>query len=63
MSPPKVDSRLITWPRIAVLGLVGITVAGCADSARFQSNSYASDRPSAATERRFGSRACELCPR
>ena len=45
MSPPKVDSRLITWPRIAVLGLVGITVAGCADSARFQSNSYASDRP------------------
>jgi murein DD-endopeptidase MepM/ murein hydrolase activator NlpD len=45
MSPPKVDSRLIAWPRIAVLGLVGITVAGCADSARFQSNSYASDRP------------------
>ena len=45
MSPPKVDSRLNAWPRIAVLGLVGITVAGCADSARFQSNSYASDRP------------------
>src|SRR5262245_11299641 len=45
MSPPKVDSRLNAWPRFAVLGLVGITVAGCADSARFQSNSYASDRP------------------
>ncbi len=46
MSPPKVDSRLNAWPRVVVLGLVGIAVAGCADSARFQANSYASDRPS-----------------
>ena len=46
MSPPKVDSRLHSWPRVVVLGLVGIAVAGCADSARFQANSYASDRPS-----------------
>ena len=46
MSPPKVDSCPHAWPRIVVLGLVGITVAGCADSARFQANSYASDRPS-----------------
>jgi len=46
MSPPKVDCCPQAWPRIVVLGLVGITVAGCADSARFQANSYASDRPS-----------------
>ena len=46
MSPPKVDSRLNAWPRVVVIGLVGIAVAGCADSARFQANSYASDRPS-----------------
>ena len=46
MSPPKVDSRLNAWPRVIVIGLVGIAVAGCADSARFQANSYASDRPS-----------------
>jgi murein DD-endopeptidase MepM/ murein hydrolase activator NlpD len=46
MSPPKVDSCPRTWPRIVVLGLVGITVAGCADSARFQANSYANDPPS-----------------
>src|SRR6478609_9751987 len=46
MSPPKVDFCPHAWPRIFVLGLVGITVAGCADSARFQANSYASDRPS-----------------
>ncbi len=46
MSRPKVDSRLRAWPRAAVLGLVGIAAAGCADSARFQANSYANDRPS-----------------
>ncbi len=46
MSRPKVDSRLRAWPRVAVLGLVGIAAAGCADSARFQANSYANDRPS-----------------
>ena len=46
MSRPKVDSRLRAWPRAAVLGLVGIAAAGCADSARFQANSYVNDRPS-----------------
>ena len=46
MSPPKVDSRLNAWPRVVVIGLVGIAVAGCADSARFQADWYASDRPS-----------------
>jgi len=33
-----------TWPRFAVLAAVGVTVAGCADSARFDSNPYASNR-------------------
>ncbi|MGB8120906.1 MAG: LysM peptidoglycan-binding domain-containing protein, partial [Pseudolabrys sp.] len=46
MSRPKVDSRQSTWPRVAILGLVGITAAGCADSARIQASSYANDRPS-----------------
>jgi murein DD-endopeptidase MepM/ murein hydrolase activator NlpD len=46
MSRPKADSRLRAWPRAAVLGLVGIAAAGCADSARFQANSYANDHPS-----------------
>jgi murein DD-endopeptidase MepM/ murein hydrolase activator NlpD len=44
MSPPKVDYCPQAWSRIVLLGLVGITGAGCSDSARFQSNSYASDR-------------------
>ena len=46
MSRPKVDSRQSTWPRVAILGLVGITAAGCVDSARIQASSYANDRPS-----------------
>ena len=33
------------WPRVAVLALVGIAAAGCSDSARFDSNPYASNRP------------------
>src|SRR3569832_1091920 len=33
-----------TWPRIAVLAVVGVTAAGWADSGRFDSNPYASNR-------------------
>lgn len=33
-----------TWPRFAVLAVVGVTAAGCADSGRFDSNPYASNR-------------------
>jgi len=32
------------WPRVAVLALVGIAAAGCSNSARFDSNPFASDR-------------------
>jgi murein DD-endopeptidase MepM/ murein hydrolase activator NlpD len=44
MSRPKVPSRPCTWPRVAVLALVGIAAAGCSDSARFDS-AYNLDRP------------------
>jgi murein DD-endopeptidase MepM/ murein hydrolase activator NlpD len=38
-----VPFRSRTWPRFAILAVVGVTVAGCADSARFDSNPYASN--------------------
>lgn len=41
----RLESRQRAWPRVVVLALVGIGVAGCADSARFESTSYVSDRP------------------
>jgi len=40
-----VESRPLAWPRVAVLALVGLTAAGCADSGRFDSSSYTTDRP------------------
>ena len=40
-----VESRPLSWPRVAVLALVSIAAAGCADSARFDSSSYTTDRP------------------
>src|SRR5262245_3128968 len=40
-----VESRPLAWPRVAVLALVGLAAAGCADSARFDSSSYTTDRP------------------
>jgi hypothetical protein len=43
MPRPNVPSRLRAWPRVAVLALVGIAAAGCADSARFDSNPYAAN--------------------
>jgi LysM repeat protein len=45
MPRPKVDYRPRAWPRVLVLALVGVAAAGCADSARFESSSYSSDRP------------------
>ncbi len=44
MPRPKVPSRPRVWPRIAVLALVGVAVAGCENSARFDSNPFASNR-------------------
>jgi murein DD-endopeptidase MepM/ murein hydrolase activator NlpD len=43
MSHFNVPSRSRLWLRVAVPALLGITVAGCADSARFDSNPYASN--------------------
>ncbi|MFN3656217.1 MAG: peptidoglycan DD-metalloendopeptidase family protein [Pseudolabrys sp.] len=44
MSRPIVPSRSPVWPRVAVLAMVGIGAAGCSDSARFDSNPFASNR-------------------
>lgn len=53
MSHPKVPSCSRAMPRgaaFALLGLVGITAAGCSDSARFDSNPYAANRSQPQTE-------------
>ena len=44
MPRSEVESRPRAWPRALVLALVGITAAGCSDSARFDT-SYNADRP------------------
>src|SRR5690349_4812013 len=41
MSRFAVPSRSRNWPRFAVLAAVGLTAAGCADSARFTTESNA----------------------
>ncbi len=38
-----VPSRPRAWPRVAVLALVGVAVAGCENSSRFDSNPFASN--------------------
>jgi len=45
MPRPKVPSRPRAWPRVAVLALVGVAVAGCENSARFNSNPFADSGP------------------
>jgi murein DD-endopeptidase MepM/ murein hydrolase activator NlpD len=42
--PSRSRASSHTWPHVAVLALVGIAAAGCSDSARFDSNPYASNR-------------------
>jgi murein DD-endopeptidase MepM/ murein hydrolase activator NlpD len=44
MPRPMVPSRPRAWSRVAVLALVGVAVAGCENSARFDSNPFASNR-------------------
>ena len=44
MSRLTEPSRSRSWPRFAILAVVGVTAAGCADSGRFDSNPFASDR-------------------
>ena len=41
----KVPSRPFAWPRVAVLALVGVAVAGCENSSRFDANPFASNPP------------------
>ena len=45
-SRPRAISHL--WPRVAVLALVGVAVAGCSNSARFDSNPFATNRQAVA---------------
>lgn len=42
MPRPKVPFRPFVWPQVVVLALVGVAVAGCENSARFDSNPFAS---------------------
>jgi len=44
MPRPKVPSRPRAWLRVAVLALAGVAVAGCENSARFDSSPFASNR-------------------
>ncbi|MEP7031734.1 MAG: LysM peptidoglycan-binding domain-containing M23 family metallopeptidase [Pseudolabrys sp.] len=55
MSRSKVLSRSRIWPRAAVLALAGITAASCSDSARFDSNPYASNNRQAPAQETTGS--------
>lgn len=41
MPRSNVPSRSRAWPRVAILGLIGIVAAGCSDSARFTSDRVA----------------------
>ena len=50
----RASSRL--WPRVAVLAFIGASAAGCSDSARFDSNPYASNaRPAPPQQETTGS--------
>jgi murein DD-endopeptidase MepM/ murein hydrolase activator NlpD len=49
----RVTSHL--WPRVTALTLVGFAVASCSNSARFDSNPYASDRSAPAQQESTGS--------
>ena len=46
MPRSNVPSRSRVWLRVAIPALLGIAAAGCSDSARFDSNPYASNRRS-----------------
>ena len=45
MPRPKVPFRPLAWPHVAVFALVGVAVAGCENSSRFNSNPFASNPP------------------
>ena len=52
-SRPRASSRI--WPRAAILALVGMAVAGCSESARFDSSPYASNRQAPPPQETTGS--------
>ena len=66
LSRSRASSQI--WPHVAVLALVGLAAAGCSDSARFDSNPYATSRGPAPQETtgsissRPASRRVELQP-
>ncbi len=43
--PRSVPPRHHTWPRVAVLALIGLSAAACSDSGRFQAASYGPNVP------------------
>jgi murein DD-endopeptidase MepM/ murein hydrolase activator NlpD len=43
------------WPHVAVLALIGVAAAGCSDSARFDSNPYASNGQASPPQQVVGS--------
>ena len=45
MPRPKVEFCPRVWSRVLVFAAVGFAAAGCADSARFKSSAYNTDRP------------------
>jgi murein DD-endopeptidase MepM/ murein hydrolase activator NlpD len=50
MPRPQVPSHPRVWPRVALLALVAVAVAGCENSARFDSNPFASNRQAPAQD-------------
>lgn len=55
MSRPKVPSRPCIWSRLTVLALIGVAVAGCENSARFDSNPFTASRSAAPPPQYTGS--------
>ena len=53
--PSRPRAHLHIWPRVAVVALVGMAAAGCSDSARFDSNPYASNRQAPPPQETTGS--------
>ncbi len=60
---PRPVSCSRNWPRYIVVAALGLSAAGCADSARFDSNPYASNRSAPAAADITGSVATRPAPR
>jgi murein DD-endopeptidase MepM/ murein hydrolase activator NlpD len=53
--PSRLRASSHLWPRVVVLSLVGLAGASCSNSARFDSNPYASNRQAPAQQETTGS--------